>query len=279
MKKTKKLLATVLSLAMATTMLSACSSGSSENNQSSKEPTASVAPTSIVEPTTSVEPTESAAPTDESGKDATKLPEMTIAETEAVTTAEETSANESIIPLFKSEYTIDDIKKISPEELQTFDTFCKYYPVEILDQKDDGFTICNLVYEDHFKLGSMDGNFYDVGFLVYGKPGCALTGIYDTAFELSTEQGDLFYEYYDDSTGRGFIPLFYDKERYCLVGYLPNTAYRAMLVDATEDYDIGSRLEISPYNNTDYYLVEAYRNPISYNVVFYQKVDASRYGM
>ena len=272
MKNTKKLFATVLSLALATTMLSACSTGNTENNQSTKEPTATVAPT------TNVKPTESA-PTDEVGKDATQQSGTTAIETEEMTTVEETSANEGIIPLFKSEYTVDDIKKISPEELQTFDNFCKYFPVEILYQKDDGFTICNLVYEDHFKLGSMDGNFYDVGFLVYGKPGCALTGSYDTAFELSTEWADICYEYYDDSTGYGFIPLFYDKERYCLVGYLPNTAYRARLANAEEDYDIGSRLETSPYNNTDYYLVEAYRNPLSYAVVFYQKVDASRYGM
>ena len=275
MKKTKKLFATVLSLAMATTMLSACSSGNTESNQSSKEPTATVSPT------TNVKPTESA-PTDEAGKDATQQPGTTAIETEEMTTVEETSASEAIIPLFKSEYTVDDIKKISPEELQTFDNFCKYFPVEILYQKDDGFAICKVAYDDHFKLFALDEKLYDVDYLVYGKPGGALTGVFDTTFELSPEYVDWRYEYYDSSKGYGFIPLFYDKERAVLVGYMHKDVHRAVMGVVNEDYDFGSHWDTSTYNNTDYYLVEVYYNCMSdskYYFVSYQPAYASRYGM
>ena len=257
MKKTKKLFATVLSSALATTMLSACSSGNTENNQSTKEPTATVAPT------TNVKPTESA-PTDEAGKDATQEPATTVAETEEVTTVEETSANESIIPLFKSEYTIDDIKKISPEELQTFDTFCKYYPVEILDQKDDGFVICKLAYGDRFKLIDLSGEIYDIENLICGKPGGALhSGL------ATTVSRDIMYEYYDSSKGYGLIPLFYNSNYCCLVGYM----YKDELEGNSHFHGNG----ISTYNNTEYCLVEVIYDPPYY--LYYLPADAAKYGM
>ena len=261
MKKTKKLFATVLCLAMATTMLSACSTGNTENNQSTKEPTATVAPT------TNVKPTESA-PTDEAGKDATQEPATTVAETEEMTTVEETSANESIISLFKSEYTVDDIKKISPAQLQTFDGFCKYFPVETVSQREDGFSICKVAYEDHFKLMFLDGTICDVDYLITGKPGGALSCSLDTTFELSTEYENILYEYYDYSKGYGFIPLFYDNKNYCLVGYMHKDE-----LEGKNGFN-----SVSTYNNTDYCLVEASYDMLSYTLD-YKPADAAKYGL
>ena len=226
--------------------------------------------------------------TDEAGKDATQEPATTVAETEEVTTAEETSAEDTIIPLFKSEYTVDDIKKISPEELYTFDNFCKYYPVEILEQKDDGFAICKVAYDDHFKLMFLDGTIYDIDYWIYGKPGGVLFGICSTTFELSPEADNMLYEYYNeyykyhdenyefydealgDPRGGGLIPLFYNSKSHCLVGY--------MYKDELEGKNGFSGNSVSTYNKTDYYLVEAFYDLFSYSLS-YEPADAAKYGM
>lgn len=128
--------------------------------------------------------------------------------TEATTTTEETTtapAENVIIPLFKSSLTVEDIKKIKPEDLSNFKKFTtEYFPVSASSGKyykfDDheSFTICSSNNKD---------NKIDITLFFFECSG----DVANTA-KFSGGDGTL-------KSQIPFIPLFYNQTKGCLVGY------------------------------------------------------------
>ncbi len=130
--------------------------------------------------------------------------------TEATTTTEsETTTTEPaedvIKPLFKSSLTLDDIKKVAPEDLSNFDKFCneyfsvtntsgKYYQIEGLE------TVTLSASTDKNRKTDVQFFFFKAGADV------ANTG------KFSGTDGTLHSQ-------TPFIPLFYNETKGCLVGY------------------------------------------------------------
>ena len=249
-------------LAASMLVMTACSSGGDEKEtgaapESEAQTTATAATTAAEDLTTA-----------EAEQNTTEAPATTVAETETEeeTTVAETPAESSIIPLFKSEYTVDDIKKISPADFNNFDNFCKYFPAETISQADDGFTICKVIYEDHIKLMGIDASINDVDYFVYGRSGDMLGGMYIETDKSISDFEDLS-GYYDYSKGYCIIPLFFNEAKKCLTGYVLKDTLPAFTEDG-----------VATYNNSDYFLVEVYYGPSAPGLTI-MSADAASYGL
>ena len=130
--------------------------------------------------------------------------------TEATTTTEsETTTTEPaedvIKPLFKSSLTLDDIKKISPEDLSNFEKFItEYFAVTNTSGKYyqiDGLETVTLASSSN-KSNTVDAH------LFFFKAGA------DVANTARFEGGDGTLK-----SQIPFIPLFYNQTKGCLVGY------------------------------------------------------------
>lgn len=142
-------------------------------------------------------------------------------ESEATTTASETTtevttttesettttepAEDVIKPLFKSSLTLDDIKKVAPEDLSNYDKFCnEYFSVTKTSGK-----YCQIEGLETVTLSSStDKNRKTDAQLFFFKAGAdvANTG------KFSGTDGTLHSQI-------PFIPLFYNETKGCLVGY------------------------------------------------------------
>ncbi|MBR4587588.1 MAG: hypothetical protein IKO30_04640 [Lachnospiraceae bacterium] len=215
MKKTKKLFATVLSLALATTMLSACSTGSSEN-ESTPKPTEATTQTQVAteKPSNTEETTATVAPSS--------------SEEPAVTT-EPQQSEDGIIPLFPSDVDAQIHGGIELEDIAKFEKYC-----ELCNATDTG-----ILHESRDNLGKFilwtTEYLSDREFVIRTHP--EITPETAVTVKISLEQ--LRYEDYefyviDDpkdiiclcllevggETYReqvGIAPLYYDQTKQCLI--------------------------------------------------------------
>ena len=124
-----------------------------------------------------------------------------------------------IIPLYKPEYE-DEIRAISPEDFLNFDHFSYYFPLTKSKVDDNGKELYQLDFGDSFDL-RYDSFSLETGYSLEGidpattesvKVYFASWGPLDN-LSLECECGSQS----DDI--RGFIPLFYNQTKGCLVGY------------------------------------------------------------
>jgi hypothetical protein len=249
MKKIKKSLAVVLSLAMVITMLSACTS-TGNSDKTAEEPTSR--PTESV---TTTEPTEedSPKPTEEV---VTTTPTQEVTENPTQTPTEEPTVSvtepvgDVIIPLYYSGKE-SEIRQVNPADFYDYSNFTMYfYPV----------TPAGRTLENGFELNTIS---YGTRFVLSADPISGQTGTYDVDIyfycgNLDTMMYMMYYEV-GDTNGvlDSFIPMWYNETKGCLVGY----------TRLDEDGEIS------------YVLYEVYYNPIYNNLSSSQVVeDLSLYG-
>ena len=209
MKKIKKSLAVVLSLAMVITMLSACTSSNGSTGSDPKPTTEDPKPTEEVVTTTEVEPTE---------------PTTVEEPTEEPTTTEvvETTPDEdAIIPLFED----DGIVYFNNyEALSAFDWlyFQSYYEIEITDDEYQNRAL--------WKLSDVD-----VDFAIMDEDSGEARDA-DVYFSADEQNTILFFVVVDGTFCRcsGFVPLYYNQTKSSFVGFYINyTDQTVEVVEAT----------------------------------------------
>lgn len=124
-----------------------------------------------------------------------------------------------IIPLYKPEYE-DEIRAISPADLVYFDHFSNYFPLTKSKVDDNGKELYQLDFGDSFDL-RYDSFSLETGYSLEGIDPATTESvkIYFTksgplkSLSVKCECG----EQSDDVSG--FIPMFYNQTKGCLVGY------------------------------------------------------------
>ena len=206
MRKMKKLFAVVLSLVIATAMLSACTNGSNGNtgNNTTQKPTD--------EPTTTVEQ-----PTTE----VTQTPDVT--EEPTVTTEPQQTEGE-IIPLFPDSSS-DQIHQLGPLEFAQYSNFISLFNAydsgKVYGTSSDDNVAAPLYTTDYvnrsFELGYPQSNGTAITVTLYyvgPVPGMGL--------EDSHVFSNVYYEIEGGETGTlvNFEPLYYNSTKQCLIAYM-----------------------------------------------------------
>lgn len=139
--------------------------------------------------------------------------EITTTTTEATTTTTTTTSTvpeeDELIPLFKSNLSIDDIKKATPEDLHNFDKFSsKFFSLKDSGKKKGKAKLYQIEGGESFTIRSYSDKTQTIDVKLYfykaGKD-VAVVAEHGNDTKLKSQSP--------------FVPLFYNKTKRCLVGY------------------------------------------------------------